>query len=197
MTVVVTDTVDALISQVWASQICAYILKLFLYIYIYIYTHVNIYSHLSRQVSKSKIISPWVSTGTTALYLPPLKPQTLRNEESDLCNNPLIWPDCSPAQDAYKPPVTFPQYSLCMEVDQHRQLAIDDPLCEVLLVLNVEGDFSAWRVRKTAGQGAWSGEEGDPRTGGLHGGGETRQRCPGGGRWEATDIFHTDCADSA
>lgn len=44
------------------------------------------------------------------------------------------------SQSTHSPP---PPNSLRVEVDQHGKLAVDDPLREVLLVLNVEGDVSA------------------------------------------------------
>lgn len=40
------------------------------------------------------------------------------------------------------------RHSLCVEVDQHGQLAVYDPLCEVFVVLDVKGDFPAWGVTK-------------------------------------------------
>lgn len=50
------------------------------------------------------------------------------------------------------------QHSLCVEVDQHGQVTVDDPLREVLSVLNVEGDRPADGVRK--GERSRRGEEG-------------------------------------
>ena len=45
-------------------------------------------------------------------------------------------------------------YSLCVEVHEHGQLAVDDPLREVVLVLDIEGDPPAEGVRKGARGGA-------------------------------------------
>lgn len=42
------------------------------------------------------------------------------------------------------------RYSLCVEVNQHGQFAFDDPVCEVIVVLNIERDFPAGGVRKAA-----------------------------------------------
>lgn len=39
---------------------------------------------------------------------------------------------------------------LCVEVNQHGQFAFDDPVCEVIVVLNIERDFPAGGVRKAA-----------------------------------------------
>lgn len=84
-----------------------------------------------------------------------------------------------------------------MEVNQHGQLAIDDPLCEVLVVLNVEGDFPAGGVWKRARQSARRREEGDPGCGGLQGGAERRGGSGGSGRWEAADLFRGERPNSA
>lgn len=68
-----------------------------------------------------------------------------------------------------------------MEVNQHGQLAVNDPLCEVLVVLNIEGDFPAGGVRKGARQSARGREEGVPGCGGVQGGGKRRGGCGGRG----------------
>lgn len=47
-----------------------------------------------------------------------------------------------------------------MEVNKYRQLTVDDSLCEVLMVLHIEGDLSAGSVLQGAGQSAFGGKEG-------------------------------------
>ena len=62
-----------------------------------------------------------------------------------------------------------PQYSLCVEVHQHRQLALDDPDVKVVVVLDVEGGGPA-----EGGEGEGAREDGD--SGRLQGGREGRGR---------------------
>lgn len=77
-------------------------------------------------------------------------------------------------------------YSLRVEVDQHGQVAVDHPLCEVLRVLDVEGDVSPRDER--ARQSLAGRQEGLPGRAGLQRGGEPRAAA--GGCWEAEDILH-------
>lgn len=39
-----------------------------------------------------------------------------------------------------------------MKVNQYWQLTFDDPLCEILIVLHIEGDLTRGGVRKTVRQ---------------------------------------------
>lgn len=79
-----------------------------------------------------------------------------------------------------------------MEVDEHRQLAVDHPFGEVLVVLDVEGDLPAGGAREGAGR-----EEGRSGCGALQRRGGERGGCGGGGRWEAADVFRRERPNSA
>lgn len=76
-----------------------------------------------------------------------------------------------------------------MKVYEDRQLVVDDSLCEVLVVLHIEGHLSAGGVWEGAGEGPGGGQEGEGDSGGAHGGGE--------GGSGATKLFQREGPNSA
>lgn len=84
------------------------------------------------------------------------------------------------------------KYVLRMEVHQHGQVAVDDPLGEVVVVLHVEGDAPVWGKKERARRRQKGPRVDRGAQGGRAWQGGRRQR--GGG--EAARVFHRDGPDS-